>query len=498
MPSTTQQQNETPPNANPEQPLRVLSTLREDGTRRWLRPRPASGRFHTWRKVVGYLLIVIFAALPYVSINGKPAILLDILAREFTFFGVTLLPTDTLLLALFVVGLFLTIFFVTSLFGRVWCGWMCPQTVYLELVYRPIERLFEGAPGRRMNKPLAPWKKPARFVVYLLVSMFLAHVFLAYFVGVDQLALWVQRSPFDHPTSFIVMVVVTGLMMFDFGFFREQTCIVACPYGRFQSVMLDRSSLIITYDEKRGEPRGRKKSSRRRESNDVSLDVVESGDCVDCGWCVVTCPTGIDIRDGLQMECIGCAQCIDACDSVMEKLKRPLGLVRYTTQEAMEGSRTHYLRPRPIIYATIIGVLIGAFVYVLLNRQDADVTLLRGVGLPSIVMADGRISNEVRVKIVNRSTTSKRYTITPAPGEAFTIRSDDGSEYIDVEPMESVTKSMRLMAERSFFTGIGRRRVLLRIEDGAEFSDDVEFTLIGPAGPPPGSSAAEQTQEGES
>ena len=238
---------------------RVLSTLMEDGSRRWLHPRLAAGPYLRARRILAYVLIAVFTLLPYLKIGGKPAVLLDLPHREFTIFGFTFLSTDTLLLALALITLVLGICLVTALAGRVWCGWMCPQTVYMEFVFRPIERLFDGPPGAR-HRPGRKRTTPrtvAKYAVYLVISAYLAHTFLAYFVGVEALAQWVRRSPLEHPVSFLVMLAVTGLMMFDFAYFREQTCIVACPYGRFQSVMLDRDSLIVSYDPRRGEPRGK-------------------------------------------------------------------------------------------------------------------------------------------------------------------------------------------------------------------------------------------------
>ena len=225
---------------------------------------------------------------------------------------------------------------MTALAGRMWCGWMCPQTVYMEFVFRPIERFFDGPPGAGHRPgPKADdaadgwpstrsiWRSP----------LYLAHTFLAYFVGVEELARWVRRSPLEHPISFLVMVVVTGLMMFDFSYFREQTCLVACPYGRLQSVMLDRDSLIVSYDPCRGEPR-----RKLRDRHDGGGAPSGAGDCIDCGLCTDTCPTGIDIRDGLQMECVACTQCIDACDAVMTRIGKPKGLIRLSSQAAIAGT----------------------------------------------------------------------------------------------------------------------------------------------------------------
>ncbi len=450
---------------------RVLSTLEKDGSRRWLYPRVSKGSFLSARRAVAYVLILIFTITPYVRINGKPMIFLDVLHRRFTLFGYTFLPTDTILLALFLLAVIISVFLMTALFGRVWCGWACPQTVYMEFVYRPIERLFDGTRGKG-GKPrgqVVGWRRVARFLVYLLVSMFLAHTFLAYFVGVDNLAKWVLGSPLNHPVAFLVMAATTGLMMFDFGFFREQTCIIACPYGRFQSVLLDRQSLIVSYDKERGEPRGKK----RRGVNDTSV-----GDCVDCRLCVETCPTGIDIRDGLQMECIGCAQCIDACAPVMAKLGRKPGLIRYSTQAAMEGEPIRLLRARVIFYPAVLIAVLGLFVFLLVTKKPADVVVLRNLGSPFTLIGDGLVANSLKIKVTNR---------TDRPAE-YRFHSDDKRiqriELVEnplaVPPGESRTEGMLVIAPQSSFRA-GMLTVTLEVEDGQGFEQLIECRLLGPA-----------------
>jgi cytochrome c oxidase accessory protein FixG len=450
---------------------RVLSTLHEDGSRRWMHPRPAFGRFLRARRILAYVLIGIFTLTPYVSIQGKPAILLNIPAREFTLFGFTFLPTDTLLLALLLVSLILGIFLVTALFGRVWCGWMCPQTVYMEFVYRPLERLFDGPPGPRHapGRRATPVRTVLKYAAYLIISALLAHTFLAYFVGVESLAQWVRRSPFEHPTSFLVMLVTTGAMLFDFVFFREQTCIVACPYGRLQSVMLDRNSMIVSYDPQRGEPRAR---GRRTPGDGL-------GDCVDCGWCTDTCPTGIDIREGLQLECIACTQCMDACDEVMERLGQPRGLIRFSSQARISGERGSWLRPRVIVYPAVILLLLTAFGVVLAGKQPADVTLLRGLGVPFTQLTPGEITNQLRVKIKNRSGEDASYSITITDREDAWVTLTDSS--CRVAAGESRTEPVLVALPKSAFQG-GHCDVTVRVSDGDKFQKDLTYRLLGPRG----------------
>ncbi|MCC6675835.1 MAG: cytochrome c oxidase accessory protein CcoG [Phycisphaerales bacterium] len=467
----------------PPPPEQVLSTLNEDGSRRWLRPKLSIGRFWRSRRAVAYILIAIFTAIPYLTWGGKPLVLLDLASRRFTILGKTFLPTDTLLLALLMVSIFVTIFLLTALFGRVWCGWACPQTVYMEFVFRPIERFFEGSPGRSSRGFLrgTPAGKIAKYIVYLVISLYLAHTFLAYFVGVERLATWVTRSPFEHPAGFLIVVIVTALMMFDFCFFREQTCIVACPYGRFQSVMLDRNSVIVSYDPARGEPRGRA-SRRKTGRGDVALHVLADeppkGDCVDCGLCVTTCPTGIDIRNGLQMECIHCAQCIDACDSVMAKLARPLGLIRYSSQAAIAGEKPRVLRPRVIIYPLILFIVVTAFIFTLSTKSAADVTVLRGMGRPFTPLASGEIENAIRVKIVNRSERSATYTVSIVGEHGGRIESEGLPMMLGPGQVKSVP-AMVIVPSTAF--GPGHYDVLIRITDGGEFSKDTRYRLLGPA-----------------
>jgi len=454
-----------------EPPERVLSTLNKDGSRFRIRPRLSKGRFYYRRAAVAYFLIAAFALIPYFKMNGKPLMLLDLARREFSFFGATFLPTDSVLLMLLGLTIVITVFLVTALWGRVWCGWACPQTVYMEFLFRPIERLFEGNPNaqRKIDKEGWNWRRVAKNVVFLLLAMFAAHTFLAYFVGIDQLVAWVQASPAQHPYAFLLMAAVTGLMFFDFAYFREQMCIVTCPYGRLQSVLLDKRSLIVGYDSKRGEPRGKLKKGGPA-----------TGDCIDCGACVYTCPTGIDIRAGLQMECIGCTQCIDACDAIMDRIEKPRGLIRYSTQEELEGAGRKLLRPRVLAYPLILAGVFGTFVYLLGHRVDAQITILRPSGTPYTLLED-KVSNPVRLRIINRTGEDREYTVTLhapgseeliAPQNPFPVRAGGKGEM-----------PMFIMSSPTSFPG-GRKPIELEISDGHDFKETLEHQLLGPEGQP--------------
>ena len=452
----------------------VLSTLTREGKRRWICPKVSDGRFLRARRWVAWGLIAAFTILPYLRLNGKPLVLIDVAARRFTLFGTTFLPTDTVLLALLMVSIFLTVFLITALFGRVWCGWACPQTVYMEFVFRPIERLLGlGKPGSRAS----PVARVAKIAIYLVVSMYLAHTFLAYFVGVDRLAQWVRQSPAQHPGPFLVMLATTGAMMFDFTYFREQTCIVACPYGRFQSVMLDRDSTIVAYDRERGEPRGKK-----RASVDVALPIIDggerrTGDCIDCRLCVTTCPTGIDIRNGLQMECVNCAQCIDACDAVMTKIGRATGLIRYASERELAHEKRRRIRPRVAVYATLLAVLGSLFVYALASKSLATVIIVRGRGAPFTMMPDGTVMNRVSVKITNRTDEPVTYKVdvVGVPGAVATHE-----ESTELGPEEARVIPTSIVAPFDAFSR-GKAPAIIRVADTEDrFVVDIKYTLIGP------------------
>lgn len=467
----------------------VLSTLEHDGSRRWLYPKLSKGPYLFWRRIVAWALIALFTALPFIKINGQPAILLDIIRREFHIFGITFLPTDTFLLALLMLSVFLSIFFVTALFGRVWCGWGCPQTVYMEFLFRPIERFFDGRAGLggKPGKQPAAWRSVAKYVVFFVLCLHLTHVFLSYFVGIEQLFQWSLGSPFNHPIAFAFILFVSLALMFHVCVFREQLCIVACPYGRMQSVLIDDSSMIISYDEKRGEARGKlgkKKRQAFEEKNKpeaertVGLDVLAlQGDCIDCGECVTTCPTGIDIRDGLQLECIGCAQCIDACNTIMAKVGRPDGLIRYTSQQALDGKGGRILRPRVFVYAALVTLVFGGFLFALTNRSMADVTPIREKGRPFVELESGDILNQMRLKIVNRDRVTRTYIVEVSEPVGVALTMQGGS--LTLEPGETQSVSVDLRAPFEMFA-IGRLDVNLVVSDGERNVSEEIFQMKGP------------------
>jgi cytochrome c oxidase accessory protein FixG len=400
--------------------------------------------------------------------------------RQFTLLTYTFLPTDTLLFMLVLASGVFGIFLVTALFGRTWCGWACPQTVYLEFLFRPIGRWFDGGyTGSRNLDKQSAWFTPrrmAKYATFLLLSLFVAHTVLAYFVGSEHLFDWMTRSPTQHPTSFLTVVIITGLVWFNFTYFREQTCLIVCPYGRWQATLLDQQSLIVAYDEGRGEPRAL--GTKNRPSS--------AGACISCNACVQTCPTGIDIRNGLQMECVHCTQCIDACDDVMTRIGQPAGLIRYTSQAALAGRPRHWLRMRTVMYPVLLVLLGSGLLTALVTKDSADVTVLRGVGAPFTEENDGHISNQVRIKVTNRRDVEARYQVTLVPAEQGNPMPDSLAVIAPENPLivqagETRSTSIFVLLPRRAFRD-GERLINLHITDGSEFTTTHVYRLLGPVG----------------
>lgn len=456
----------------------VLSTLEQDGSRRWIYPQLAMGKLWRRRRRVAFVLASILVLLPHLKVAGKQAVLLDVAARKFTILGRTFLATDTFLLVLGMLFATISVMLITAIGGRLWCGWACPQTVFMEFFFRPIDRFFEGTTGKggKPKRSITGSRKLLRWFAYLAVSTLLAHTFLSYFVGVESLGRWILTPPWEHPIAFLIMGTTTALMVFHFLYFREQLCLIACPYGRFQSVMLDRRSCIVAYDSLRGEPR--RKGSRRLKSQ-VTPDASQPGDCIDCNRCVSVCPTGIDIRNGLQLECINCGQCIDACDEVMHQISLPNRLIRYDSQDGIAGQHKGALRTRTIVYPIILICVGSLFCYLLSSSHTFDARLIRALGSPFIRAEGGLIRNSFRIRLVNRSTTDRTYkinAITPADTKLsvidplkLTIASNESSLVpILIEFPPRVTSST------------GNSNAIIEIADDLGDSIQIDFLLVGP------------------
>lgn len=446
-------------------PNRVLPTLNQDGTRRWVRPKLYKGAFYRRRLIVGWGLIGLFVSLPFMHVGGEPAVLLDVPERKFHLFGATFLPTDGVLLMLLMLTCFVGIFWLSALLGRAWCGWGCPQTVYLEFVFRPIEQWLEGSRGQqlKLDREGPSGRRLLKYAIYVVLSVVVANVFLAYFVGVARLSTWMSQSPLEHPTGFLVVAGVSALVLFDFAYFREQMCTVVCPYARLQSVLLDKSSLIVGYDHQRGEPRG---SGRH-----------VGGDCIDCKACVIACPTGIDIRDGLQLECVSCTQCVDACDSVMTKLHKPTGLVRYASQGWFGTHvRPKLLRPRVVIYPLLLVGLLGALVWIGRAHQHSEITVLRGIGAPFAVQGD-LVRNQLRIKIQNRGAEAASFQLSLENAEGSQLIAPENP--VVVPAGEHTSVGAFVLTPRSQFQE-GVRNVVVVVSEPTDVIR-TPYKLLGPA-----------------
>jgi cytochrome c oxidase accessory protein FixG len=459
----------------------LLSTVDAEGNRIYLHPSHVDGRFHRRRIAVQAILIAFYLILPWISVGGHQGLLLDIPRREFALFGLYLRAHDVPLLLFPVLGFTLLVALITALWGRVWCGWACPQTVFIEAVFRRIEEWLEGSPLQRRQRdrqPMSPAKllrRAAKWSLFLSASLLITHSALALFIGRDRLLQVVTHSPRENWQAFLFIAAATTVILVDFGWLREQFCLFACPYGRIQSLFVDRDTRTILYDERRGEPR---KGSR---------DDGAAGDCVNCFRCVQVCPTGIDIRRGSgQLECIGCTACIDACDEVMAKIHKPRGLVRYASEASARGEKSPWWRPRIALYAGILAVLTGLFGWAIAHRTPISVTVLKARGEPFERISDAggeaRIANRFHAEVSNQTLADlevrfslpepDRDSALVMPGNPFTLHPNE----IRQIPF-AVEYAQTRFRDGTFHT---RLTITAHLAEGGEFRSQEEVTLVGP------------------
>jgi len=389
---------------------RGKGSLRADGSRVRIVPADVTGRFARARKLVFALLIGVYVTLPFVKIGGQPAILLDIARRRFFLFGQTFNAQDTWLVFFLLTGVGFSLVVAAAIVGRVWCGWACPQTVFLDGVFRRIERWLEGPRNAHLRRDAGPttfdkvWRKVTKHAIYLVIAVVLAHVLLAYFVSLPGVFTFVAGAPSKHVEAFTWTTAVTLVLYGNFAWFREQLCLIICPYGRLQAVLSDRDTITIGYDGKRGEPRGKASDPH-------------AGACVDCHRCVVVCPTGIDIRHGQQLDCIGCTACIDACDEVMDQLKRPRGLVRFDSLQGLTGGVKRLLRPRLHLYAVLLLAGMTAASIAIASHEPFEANVLRMPGLPFALSEEpggtSTVRNTFEVHLVNKQGETRTFVLVP-------------------------------------------------------------------------------------
>ena len=472
-----------------EIPKDRLATTDEFGDRVYIYPAEVKGFWRRYRNWTQFVLMIIFLGLPWIKIGGEQALLLSIPERRFAFFGLILYAHDGpmifFLLAISAFGLA----FVTAVWGRVWCGWACPQTVFIDGVFRRIETFIEGTHLKRRQLDAGPltlskiFKKTTKWTLFFIASTIIAHSFTAYFIGSERLAKMSINSPSENWVDFVIVFSITFLILFDFAWFREQFCMIMCPYGRFQSVLMDEQSLAVMYNEKRGEP---------RRGSDASKTKGSSGDCVACNRCVMVCPTGIDIRRGIQMECINCTACIDACDEIMEKVNKPKGLIRYSSIAKNEVKKLNQLNFRRAFYLLIIGLASLGLVLKLATRSPLRAEVLRLTGAPYRLLdgADtGMVFNQFKLHLQNQTSFPMKVhfeIITETPN--IPIYMIEQNHEMTLNPGELSYHFIFVKFQRDVVKGLGQKEVPLKItyeelnSDNSVIRDSVEKTLklLGP------------------
>lgn len=454
-----------------------LATVDAHGKRVWVYAKKPRGFFHTQRVIVSFLLLVIFFAGPFITWHGKTLMLFNIFERKFILFGQIFWPQDFFLLAITLITFFVFVILFTVVFGRIWCGWACPQTLFMEMVFRKIEYWIEGDANQQRRLNNLPWtlgkifKKAVKQFIFLLISVLIAHVAMSYLIGIEEVKKIVLQPPADHLAGFIGLVVFTFIFYGVFAWFREQACTVVCPYGRLQSVLLVKNSIVVAYDWLRGEPRGKLKKDQRKITE-------KQGDCIDCKLCVHVCPTGIDIRNGTQLECVNCTACIDACDEVMVKIEKPKGLIRYSSFNAIQQGKQKLITPRVIGYSVVLTALITVLGYFIFTRADIETIILKVPGTLYTKTDDGLITNLYSIEFVNKTLEDVPLTLkVELPANAVLTKIGDPN--IEV-PKESLLKGMIMvkLPEESL-SGL-KTTVVIGIYQNGKKIQSAKAKFIGP------------------
>jgi len=458
----------------------TIGTINEEGKRSWIFPKKPSGKFYKYRTYVSYFLLVFFLSAPFIKINGNQLLLFNILDRKFNIFSFPFWPQDFHLLVLsMLIGVVFVILF-TVVFGRIFCGWICPQTIFMEMIFRKIEYWIDGDRGKQIRLDKQEWnaekirKRVLKWFVFFVISFLIANVFLAYLIGGDVLIEYITGSPFDNIRTLISLTIFTCVFYFVFAWFREQVCIIACPYGRLQGVLLDNKTINVAYDHKRGE----REEGRSKFKKNEDREALGKGDCIDCKQCVVVCPTGIDIRNGTQMECVNCTACIDECDHIMESINLPKGLIRYASEENIEKKAPFKITPRIKGYVAVLLILTGFLIGMLFLRNSVEAKVLRLPGQLYQLKENNNIRNVYTFKVINK-------TSEPIEDVRFKILSHKGT--IELVNHKNFTIPKQGIAEGTLFVTLNNSVMdddNIKIKIGVYKDDNLiettSTTFIGP------------------
>jgi len=458
-----------------------IATINEDGNRNWIFPKKPSGPLYEKRKIVSYILLAFLFAAPFIKINGNQFLMFNVLERRFNIFGFPFWPQD---FHLFVISMIIGVVFITLFtvgFGRIFCGWICPQTIFMEMVFRRIEYWIDGDRNKQMRLARQKWdkekirKRLTKWFIFLVISFLIANIFLAYLIGSDKLLQYIVEGPAKHMSTLIPLLIFTGVFYFVFAWFREQVCIIACPYGRLQGVLLDNKSIVVAYDHKRGESENGRKKFRKNEDRDA----LGFGDCIDCFQCVNVCPTGIDIRNGTQLECVNCTACIDECDTIMEKIDKPKGLIRYASEENIEKKAPFKITARMKGYMAVLVILLGVLAGMLSLRNELEARILRLPGQLYEHKDNGIISNVFTYKLVNKTTEE-------VDNVSFKLRGYDG-EIKMVSTLDSFKVPAQGLAEGTMFIELketelsgDKNELMIEVYSEDELIETTTVNFLGP------------------